>query len=60
MNNQMYNTNDLISDLKEKILETPLFTKLIFWLSTILFILGFFWDFNGSLCNCAKYSFYSF
>ena len=54
MNNQMYNTNDLSSDLKEKILETPLFTKLIFWITTILFVVGFFWDLNGNLCNCAQ------
>jgi len=39
MTEQIYNTNDLMLEMKEKLINTPLITKMIFWITSVLFIL---------------------
>jgi hypothetical protein len=60
MNQQVYSLSELSSLFKETILQTPLFTKIIFFLSAIIMIFNHFYDMTNCLVNSSYLSLFNF
>ena len=60
MNQQVYSLPELSSLFKETILQTPLFTKILFFLSGLIMIFNHFFDMTNYLVSSSFLSLFNF
>ena len=60
MSNKIYSINELNHEMKEKFVQTPIFTKIIFCISSVIFLLHLIINFSNFLYNSLEMTFFSF